>query len=173
MLGLASYDADRQVYCPDQSGALSFGGRRACPHGLAPWGHSSCGVLFVGLILSFYLRLPAPLCSTGITPLLSSYGRSDSPVASRTSLGLPDSRHNDVRPFCPQPRLMSPQSFFHAVSSEDSGFATHSQARRHEPPNRVRFSVFYGPVVRLALLSTPPYDDAVTFGYEGTAAAPG
>ena len=50
------------------------------------------------------------------------------------------------------------------------GFAFPQQARHDDWPNRVHW--YYGLIVHLRLLSTPPHGDAVTIGY-GTPERPG
>ena len=126
-------------------------------------------------------HLPAALCSTPITALLSSYGRSDScprPVLrlsehelrclarGQVSLlyvhGLRDHSvpTHLVSPAVALPRYPSAQR---APCHAGSDFATLRQARRFHTAESGSSS--YGLVVHLPLLRTPSRDDALTFSY--------
>ena len=124
-----------------------------------------CLVLVLSIVA---FLLPAPLRSTGITPLPRYYGCSDSPPVSWPRRGLPDSRHNAFRPFCLQPHPMLTQASFTLSCLCLSIAASPLSRRLANMERRIEF-VSYGPVVRFQLLSTPPHGDAVAFIYGASA----
>lgn len=137
--------------------------------------------LFVPVARLSRFHFPVSLCSTGITPLLSSYGDSvtfrarlqAAPYPSSLIHVTPTSRHslsND--PIHPRRRAhgiaarrVAEVALPLAGRRSVPGFAIVPQARRCIELNRVQHFGVYGLVVRLGLLSTPSLDDAVTSSY--------
>jgi len=128
------------------------------------------------------IHLLASLCSTGVTPLLRSYGRSDSdasgssaPVSMNTvlvlaSVSLLTSRHA-WQPFRPQPPGLLPSRPLPWDASGRNWVRTAptrlrlSLAGSSQRPGRIGFTFVADWSSRLGLLSTSPCGDAVTSGF--------
>jgi hypothetical protein len=126
------------------------------------------------------IPLPAPLCSTPVTALPRSYGRSDScaggssaPRSMNTVLtraGLPASCATPLSPFRLHPPSVSRRPFRTLPLRDDSLLRCHrlrfrrSHAGSSITSGRIEF-VPYGLVTHLRLLPTSSRDDAVTVGY--------
>ena len=83
------------------------------------------------------IHLPAPLCSTGVTPILSSYGRSVRCAGLHPRAEIPAARHLVVQPFSPQTPARPRRRFpFHAHSVAGSRTLAPLHAARGRPAAR-------------------------------------
>lgn len=106
-------------------------------------------------------------CGLALSALaaLRYYDGSDSCCPSPRAAGLPACLATPTQ-HCASSHVMYPSIALHAKTQRTgrvSGFALREEARRHIPPNRVRYPAHCQFAIRL--LPTPPRSDAVTFGY--------
>jgi len=117
------------------------------------------------------ILLPAALCSTGITPLLRSYGDSDSPTAPLTA-GVSLLHVHDL-PIIPSPTTPDALTSLSHATPQRARLPTRCSSSVRASPFPSRLATFqaesrsssYGLIIRLPLLLTPPLGDAITVDY--------
>jgi hypothetical protein len=116
------------------------------------------------------VHLPAALCSSGITPILRSYGGSASPSLLAPQRGLPASRTRPSLPFRHQ-TPWAPCCRFRTLPLSATGFPPFREVwvssflRRLTAFQAESCSLSCGPGARLPMLPTPPCGEAVSVNY--------